>query len=365
MRLLLGIAGVAAVSIGTGTWWPAACAGAGLAVLARRDVPAVSAAGAAAIHFAVAPEHFGEWWGFGTFFVLCGEAQLAWALARRRNVALGVAGSAFLIALWAVSRVSGLPFGPEPWTREAVAPADAVAVALEVVTVVSLIGRRSFMRHARRLTTAVAVLVLTGALVTGALAAGSNDRMPSMSHNTKAGLTAEQLRVTLDNLLGEHAALAMNATNAGYTGSKSFPAVAKQLDANSVALSKAIGSIYGARAGKTFLDGKYMWRDHVRFFVAYTVALAKHDKAGQARAVANLKRYTTTFGNFLAGATGMSKVGVRSDLLGHVFELKDQLDAFAAGKYTKAASLYHAAYNHMFMTGDMLAAAIAKQKGLS
>ena len=46
-------------------------------------------------------------------------------------------------------------------------------------------------------------------------------------------------------------------------------------------------------------------------------------------------------------------------------ELKSQLDAYAAGDYAKAARLYSEAYNHMFMTGDLLAGAIAKQKKLT
>ena len=77
----------------------------------------------------------------------------------------------------------------------------------------------------------------------------------------------------------------MNATNLGVTGSKAFPAAGKSLDNNSVALSKAIASVYGAKAGQTFLNGKFMWRDHIKFFVDYTVAKAKKDTAGQNKAV--------------------------------------------------------------------------------
>ena len=226
----------------------------------------------------------------------------------------------------------------------------------------------------RMITSAVAALVVTGLLVAGALAASSNGSSEQataspamtshagMSHAT--AMTAAELRTALDNLFGEHAVLAMNATNAGITGSKSFPAAAKSLDDNSVALSKAIASVYGAKAGQTFLNGKFMWRAHVTFFVDYTVAKAKKDMAGQNKAVANLKRYTVTFGDFLATATGLPKLAVRNDLLGHVLELKGQLDSYAAGNYTKAATQYHAAYNHMFMTADLVAGAIAKQKGL-
>jgi hypothetical protein len=222
------------------------------------------------------------------------------------------------------------------------------------------------MTRTRTITASLATLAVSGLLVAAAFAASSR---PAMSHSmhmqATSTLTASDLRVKLDNLFGEHAVLAMNATNAGVSGSKSFPAAAKALDNNSVALSKAIASVYGAKAGNTFLNGKYMWRAHIKFFVDYTVATAKHDMAAQNKAVANLKQYTVTFGNFLATATGLPKLAVRNDLLGHIVELKSQLDSYAAGNYTKAASQYHAAYNHMFMTGDLVAGAIAKQKGLS
>ena len=223
------------------------------------------------------------------------------------------------------------------------------------------------MSFTRTIATAVAALAVSGLLVAGALAAshqpGQPHTMAAMT-STKATLTASDLRVTLDNLFGEHAVLAMNATNAGISGSKAFPAAAKTLDNNSVALSKAIASIYGAKAGQTFLNGKFMWRDHIKFFVNYTVAKAKNDTAGQNKAVTNLKQYTVTFGKFLSTATDLPTLAVQNDLLGHVLELKNQLDAYAAGNYPKAASDYHAAYNHMFMTGDLVAAAIAKQKNL-
>ena len=91
------------------------------------------------MHFAVAPEHFGEWWGFGLFFVLCAEVQLGWALLLGRNrsrrmLAVGIVGSLLLVALWAVSRTTGLPFGPEPGVPEAVGSPDLVSVVLELLT---------------------------------------------------------------------------------------------------------------------------------------------------------------------------------------------------------------------------------------
>lgn len=197
----------------------------------------------------------------------------------------------------------------------------------------------------------------------GTSASNTTAARPAASQSSNASPAAD-LRVALDKLLGEHAVLAMNATNQGVTGSKSFPATGKSLDRNSVELSKAIASIYGKNAGGVFLNGKFQWRDHIKFFVDYTVALAKKDKAGQAKAVANLKRYTKEHGAFLAKATGLPKLAVQNDLLGHVLELKNQLDAYAAGNHGKAAGFYRQAYSHMFATGDLLAGAIAKQKNL-
>jgi hypothetical protein len=47
-----------------------------------------------------------------------------------------------------------------------------------------------------------------------------------------------------------------------------------------------------------------------------------------------------------------------------VLELKGQLDAMSKGQYAKDSAFYQDAYAHMFMTADLLAGAIAKQKDL-
>ena len=104
-------------------------------------VAAVASAAAAGIHFAVTPEHFREWWGFGAFFVVVATAQLAWA-AFPAKAWIGIAGNALLVALWVVSRTRGVPFGPEPGTPEAVGPLDLASVLLELTAVASLVMNR-------------------------------------------------------------------------------------------------------------------------------------------------------------------------------------------------------------------------------
>ena len=147
-------------------------------------------------------------------------------------------------------------------------------------------------------------------------------------------------------------------------GGKNFPALAKALDDNSVAISKAIGSLYGASAAKTFLNGKNLWRAHIKDFVAYTVATAKHDKAGQTKAVNDLMTYIQVQAAFFAKAIGLPKQVLVNDLTAHVLQLKGALDEYDAHEYAKTFSLAHGAYEHMYMTGAALAGGIAAQKGL-
>jgi len=109
-----------------------------------RLVLAAGLLGAAVIHAAVVPEHFDGWWAAGTFFVVLALAEVAAAaavLARSRAVRTpallaAVVVSAGPLLVWAVSRTSGLPFGPEAFEPEAVGVADVLSCALELTTLV-------------------------------------------------------------------------------------------------------------------------------------------------------------------------------------------------------------------------------------
>jgi hypothetical protein len=200
-------------------------------------------------------------------------------------------------------------------------------------------------------------MFMTGDTLAGGITAQKPELFPA--GDTTAG--ASDLRVTLGRLLGEHAILAMTATQKGFSGSPDFDAIAKALDANAVELADAIGSVYGDEARTKFLDGDLMWRDHIDFFVDYTVALAAKDEAAQEKAVGDLMGYVEAFSSFLAGATELPQADLREAIEAHVLQLKGQLDAYAAGEYADAYASYREAYHHMYMTGDTLAGAIVAQ----
>ncbi len=214
----------------------------------------------------------------------------------------------------------------------------------------------------------VVVAVALAAAAVAAVLSGRSDATPNtpaasapMTHAGHTSTAAVDLRIGLNRLLGEHALLAIDASRSGLTGNADFKAVAASLDRNSVQIADAIGSVYGKQARNTFLNGKFLWRDHIKFFVAYTVALAKNDKPGQKQAVSNLQGYIAKQANFFSSATGLPSSALRSALTSHITQLKGQLDAYNAKNYVKSERLAREAYHHMGMTADTLATAIVKK----
>ncbi len=143
----------------------------------RSGVRALSAAllalGAGFIHLGVAPEHLREYLPFGVFFAAIGSTQivLAASLTSRptRGLAAILAGlHVALIALWYVSRTSGLPIGPTPGQPETIGLADILCTAMELLSLpvlLAIVARPSRGRKLRR-----PVVIGFGSLPAAALA---------------------------------------------------------------------------------------------------------------------------------------------------------------------------------------------------
>jgi hypothetical protein len=199
-----------------------------------------------------------------------------------------------------------------------------------------------------------AILALT------VMSAGSAAATPAARPDTAASHAGATLRSTLNTLLQEHIYLAAGATGAALAGRDAeFKAAAGALDANSVELSTAIGSVYGDGAGEAFLE---LWRKHIGLVVDYTVGVARNDRAMQEAAVAELVDYTTDFGAFLAAANPHLPAPAVTDLVKtHVLTLKHVIDAQAKGDQAEAWMAAREAAQHMAMIANPLADAIMKQ----
>ena len=218
----------------------------------------------------------------------------------------------------------------------------------------------------------VAVAGLAAASLVGVAACGEDDKSESASGSSMTASASEssgpatdtaasELRSTLTAGLQEHVYLAgiaiTNGVGAGLD-SPEFKAAAGSLDKNSIALSQAIGSVYGDDAGKQFLA---IWRDHSGFFVDYTKAKAAGDADGARAAKRKLDGYRAQFGAFLASANPeLTKEAVAAELKPHVNSVFATIDAVVAGS-PDAFERLRAAAAHMPGTANVLAGAIATQ----
>lgn len=198
-----------------------------------------------------------------------------------------------------------------------------------------------------------------------ALACGSgNTSTATSSPKAAAAVTADSkaadLRVALDNLLGEHIFLAAKATGAALRGGTSdpeFAAYGAKLGTNGTDLGALIGVAYGTDAQNQF---NALWSAHNGFFVDYTVGVATNDAAKKAAAVDNLKtKYIAPFAAFLAGPTGLPQNTLVDVLTAHVLDTAAVVDDQGAKNYTKAYADLRAAYAQLYKIGDALAGGIS------
>lgn len=170
--------------------------------------------GAGAVHFAMAPSHFGESTAEGVGFLVAAWLQILLAVAvvfrPARRVAIAVvAVSAACIAAWVVSRTAGLPFGAHAGHAESVTIVDGVTVTMEAATVVlaAMMLSRAVLRfrsNGMALVAIVGVLALTSALI-GAPEARNHAAAAHGVHGVHAhGTTASSAAATGPTDLNGH-----------------------------------------------------------------------------------------------------------------------------------------------------------------
>ena len=158
--------------------------------------------GAGVIHFAVSGEHYELSWAHGTFFAVVAWLQLSWAVAvvvrpTRWLLAAGALLNAGILGVWAVSRVWGVPIGPDAWTPEAVGWSDALSSVCElgiVALALAVLVRPEVAQRTLRPAIAVpavgiaglGVAVISSLAFTPALASSSHDDHAASGKETRS-----------------------------------------------------------------------------------------------------------------------------------------------------------------------------------
>jgi hypothetical protein len=133
------------------------------------------------IHVGAAISHLQEHVLYAVFFEVLASLQFVWGIAvyrsaARRLLSAGAVVNLLVVALWIVSRTSGLPVGPQPWHPEAAGALDVICSAdealLALLAIVQLRVQTAgvLARASRQLASAAAVglLLLSSLALTAA-----------------------------------------------------------------------------------------------------------------------------------------------------------------------------------------------------
>ncbi len=148
-------------------------------------------------------------------------------------------------------------------------------------------------------------------------------------NDAASGLRAELTRMFTDHVYRAGIAVFTAYTAEGGLDSKAFKAAAADLDANSVEIAKAVGSVAGKDNQKVFLA---QWRSHIGDFVNYAKGKATDDQKLVDASLENLDGYRAAAGAFFDKITGGALPAdvVAADLKGHIETLAGAIDSLKA-----------------------------------
>jgi len=213
-------------------------------------------------------------------------------------------------------------------------------------------------------------LVVVATLVLAAAAAcassttrrsGSPVASPAIGHHSvdlaaaeAARTSPEQLRAQFEQLLGQHALLAVRVMRSVVLPASDFrQAATASLQQNTGALSRIVASGYGRAQADRFTQ---LWQRHITDLLTYANAVASRNAPAQQTARTALMTDADAYGSWLAAASkGRIRASAAASVRMHVDELMQQLDAYAARDYNRAYQIERPAYEHMFTAGATLA----------
>jgi hypothetical protein len=171
-----------------------------------------------------------------------------------------------------------------------------------------------------------------------------------------------QLRAQFEQLLGQHALLAMRLTRSQVAKTADVEQVADAaLRQNSDALSQLVETAYDDTQGNRF---QQLWQGYVTDLSTYASAVASRDASAKRQARADLMAYCDDYGSWLATASSgqVQPDDATRTARTRVLGLMRQIDAYAARDYDKAYKVERDTYEATFTAGATLTKASVTPK---
>ncbi|XKE94408.1 hypothetical protein LG326_14725 [Metaplanococcus flavidus] len=169
-----------------------------------------------------------------------------------------------------------------------------------------------------------------------------------------------ELRATLDSLLSEHYALAVDSMMKIYDGDEAAEAAMAALDANAADMEPVIASVYGEEGGAAFTE---IFETHNTGTDEYAMAVKAGDEAAQEEALAEIQSFVDEMGAFLGTATegNLPEDGATEALRAHEDFVQNTFDLYVDGDYEAAYTSYLEGFKQIFGAGGAISGAIAAQ----
>jgi hypothetical protein len=191
--------------------------------------------------------------------------------------------------------------------------------------------------------------------------AGTALAKASLTPEVAVGLDTppEKLRSAFAMLLGEHLELIIEAQRATFAGAPQFQAAAAQVNANTAALTKAMGALVGPAKAVEF---ERAWANHVEGLLAYTAAVAGNDQNAKAVAKQNLDGFAERLALYFSDIVKnvLAADPLTQALTAHDQHLIDHVDAYAAKRYDQAVAMDLEGYQQMLDVANTLVSAIQR-----
>jgi hypothetical protein len=191
--------------------------------------------------------------------------------------------------------------------------------------------------------------------------AGAAATSTTAHHNANppvpADASARQVRARFEQLLGQHALLAVRLTRSQVAKAPELEAATEaSLAANTDALQQLVGVAYDAAGSDRF---RRLWAGYTEELGAYAGAAAGGDAEAKQEARAAMLDYCKDWGTFLAEASDgrVQAAAAQRSAQTRVEQLMGQADAYAAKDYGQAYKLERDVYQGTFAAGTTLAKA--------
>ncbi|MDQ0429383.1 hypothetical protein QOZ98_002211 [Planomicrobium stackebrandtii] len=172
--------------------------------------------------------------------------------------------------------------------------------------------------------------------------------------------TGVELRATLDSLLSEHYALAVDSMMKVYDGDEAAEAAIAALDANAADMEPVIASVYGEEGGAAFVE---IFDKHNMGTDDYAAAVKAGDEAMQEEALVEIQSFVDDMGAFLGTATegNLPEDGATAALREHEDFVQETFDLYVEGDYEAAYTSYLEGFTQIFGAGSAISGAISAQ----